>query len=158
MSQLGTFTEFHDYLKALATSHIDILGFKFGEKEIVKCGARSNMTLPAMWAESYDPVTITDNKSDNHSGQLNSVLYVFDSKPKKWDDQRTKYSVLEEIAKDIVAKILKDYNEGLLQAELNGYRFGWSEMTLGSSEMLACRIDLKFTRPERLAYNAAKWE
>jgi hypothetical protein len=157
MSQLATFTEFYQYFSDIATSHVDINGFKFGEKEIVQCGARSNMTLPALWAEAYDPATILDNRSDNHTGQLNNVIYIMDKKPKTWADQRSRYDELEAIVRDILGKVLQDYNAGDLQAEFQGFRYGWSEFPLGANEMLACRLDLRFLRPERLVYNQAKW-
>lgn len=158
MSQLATFTEYYNYFSGIATSHVDINGFKFGEKEVMQCGARSDLTLPILWAESYDPVRILDNKSDNHTGQLSCVIYILDNKPEAWADQRTKYEAMEVIAKQILAKILKDFNDGALQADLNGYRYGWVEPVFGSTPAIGVRMDLSFLRPERLVYNAAKWQ
>lgn len=157
MSQIATFQEFHDYFAAIAESHTDITAFRFGEKEVVQCASRSNLPERTLWVETYDPVQITDRLSDNHNGLIISSMVILAPMPKKWADQRAIYCTLEGIAKDIIAKVIYDWNGGRLQAEFSGWKYGWAEMMLGSTEMIGCRIDFTLMRPERLVYNETKW-
>lgn len=157
MSQLANFTEYHDYWQAIATSHVDITDFKFGDREVVQCAARSGLGQTVLYAENYDPVSILDSLSDNHTGNLNGVIYLIKKSPEAWADQRTVIAECEQIVKDILGKILKDFNDAVLQAELRRFRYGEVDLQLGSTQMLGIRLDVSFMRPERLLYNEAKW-
>lgn len=158
MSHLATFTEFHDYFAAIAASHVDIAGFRFGDKEVVQCASRSTLPPVTLWVENYEPVTIQDSRSDNFNGDIRFTMAIMAPMPGAWADQRTLYSALEVIAKDIISKMLKDWNDGLMQAQINGWKYGWAEISLGATSMLSCRMDLSILRPERLVYNELKWE
>jgi hypothetical protein len=157
MSQLGTFQEYYDYWQSVATSHVDITGFKFGDREVINCAARSNMSACELWCENYDPVSMIDNFSDNHTGQLQGSLVIMKPDPEKFSDQRTVVGECEQIVKDILGKILKEFNEATLMAELRRYKYGEAEIHTGATKMRGVRLDFVFLRPERLVYTAAKW-
>ena len=157
MSQLATFTEFHDYFNAIATSHVDITGFKFGDKDVVASSSRSNLTTCELWLQEYEPVNVLDNYSDNHLGQVQSSLTIMKVKPELWEDQRTIIDETEVIAKQIISKMLKDFNEGLQLIILNRYKYGQADLDLGATKYMGCRLDFVILRPERLVYDELKW-
>lgn len=155
---LTNLQEYHDYFEDIATSHVDINDFHYGDEERLMEAARSNLSLPVLWLEPYQPVTVLDNFSDNQLGRVQGTVAVYmipDSELHA--DEFTKLLACEGIIRDILGKMYKDWNDGTIMNELNNVRYGRSLDIIGATRLVGYRLDITILRPERLVYNEDKW-
>lgn len=162
--RLTTYEDYIAYFQALAGSHNDIASFFTGDMDRFMNEIKSNLTLRVLWLEPYQPVRILDNLSDNHMGQVNCSMVVYgQAASEKFADRRTEYSNCEVIVKDIMSRMLRDYNNDydsdfLMMQGLQGFAYGEAESIYGSTRLVGCRLDFNYLRPERLVYNSGKWQ
>lgn len=154
---LTDFASYQAYFEALATSHVDIDGFLFGDAEVAMNDGRV-WKGKKLWLEPWQPVTITDQLSDNYLQQKKGSLWVGGSPQSKLFQARLDFfAECEVIVKSIIAKLLKDRTEELLITRLTSYSFGMGEFTFSATNMIGCRLDFIFTDPSGFAYDADKW-
>jgi len=147
------------YFSNVAASHVDINSFKFGDIDVILNSMKSDLSLPVLWLQVHDPVTIIDNLSDNFMGDKKTSIYIMDSAPDEtFSNRQAKYVELESIARDIISKILLDWNNGDIFTRFSNFVYGPMEDIKGSVRLIGCRIDLNFQVPMRLVYNEAKWQ
>jgi len=160
MIDLTNFDEYVSYFSGLAASHTDVSSFFIGEMEHFQNEIKSNLQPRVLWLEPYQPVTVQDAISDNHLGQVNCSMVVYGvAESEAFADSRTEYKNCEAVVKDIMSRMLKDYNEGIIMLRsLQGWTYGQAEDIVGSTRLVGCRFDWNYMRPERLAYNVAKWQ
>lgn len=156
---LTNFDEAKQYFQDLAGSHVDIASFHYGDQEILQSASRSNLKLPVLWLEPYQPVVVQDNFSDNHLGLVTTTVAIYTkSESEKYEDVDDAYSKCEAIIKDIISKLIKDYNEGEIVISLNGFKYGQAEDLMGATRLIGCRLDISYYRPERFVYDENKWQ
>ena len=63
--RLTNLAAYRAYFLAIATSHVDILGFKWGNKDVIANDNRSDMPARFLWATPYDSARYGDSRSDN---------------------------------------------------------------------------------------------
>lgn len=156
---------YKDYFQALATSHVDITGFKFGDEEELNVAAKTGFPPPSggieggltLWADRHRPVELRDDRSDNYLGERTATLMVMGVDPEVYEDQHALYLECESIVTDFISKLLKDYNEGLISTLFSRYKWGEGEIELSSTAYRGCRLDITWQSPVDLTYNEAKW-
>lgn len=156
---LKDYDTYKTYFEALATSHNDISHFEFANEERLTKILRSQEVAKVLWCEPYEQVQLLDSHHDNTLEQYPCSLVVAGKKPELFDDQDQHYSDCETIVKDIIAKMLLDYQSDpqVLSTELSSYKFGRAEATFGSIIMYGCKLDFNFKAPAEITYNPSKW-
>ena len=67
---------YKDYFQNVATSHVDITGFKFGDEEELAVAAKTGLDSMVLWADRTRPVEMIDNRSDNFLANRTSTIMV----------------------------------------------------------------------------------
>lgn len=160
MYDLTDFQSYQDYFRAIAQSHIGFVddGFIFGDDEVT-VNEGTVWRNKKLWLEPYQPVTITDQLSDNYLQEKKGSLWVGGSPPsQKFEDKYAFYMECEVIVKDIIARMLQDRYEEKLITRLTSYRFGMGQFNFGASNLVGCRFDFTFHDPSGFEYDTAKWQ
>ncbi len=156
---LADFNTYKSYFLALSGSHVDITDFVFADEMEMNSIIRSAKLGKVMWLDPYDQVQLLDSISDNFIEQYPGALTVASAKPGKFADQDILYQECESIVKDVIAKLLMDYQADpqVLVTQLSSYKFAPAEATFGATTLYGCRLEFTFTAPAGLTYNPAKW-
>lgn len=160
MYDLTDFQSYQDYFKAIAQSHVGFVddGFIFGDDDAtVNEGTRwKNKKL---WLEPYQPVTITDQQSDNYLIEKKGSLWVGGAPSSdKFEEKHAFFKECEDIVRDIIAKMLRDRTDEVLITRLTSYKFGMGQFNFGASNLVGCRFDFTFWDPSGFAYDTNKWQ
>jgi len=159
MLQLTDFNSYKAYFEGLAVSHVDIKESVFGDTEVLLNKVKAGFQTPFIFIERYKPPIILDQNSDNYlSSKIFSVVVYTTPSSEKFSDQDAAYSTCESIALDLISKLLKDYNEGLIVCSFKNFKYGEVEPPMGGNKYVGCRLELNYSNPEGLAYNPAKWQ
>ena len=155
--------QYREYFEALATSHVDIESFVFGDSKhfsnVQKSGNHTGITL---WLDHYPPIRGVGDQ-DNPLGRLTAEWVVMKSVSGKQQTKEEMDIILdkcESIAQDIFAKIMYDYQvtDSDNQPDWPSRQFGRMESYLFSSttyEGTACQMDFLINAPA--TYNENKW-
>jgi len=155
---LYDYTTLKQYFATLATSHVDIVGFKFGDIDVIINDLKSDFPLPLLWLQPPGASSVLDPLSDNHTGNLKTAFYIFDRATEEtFALRQAKYVTLEGIAKDILSKMLQDWTAGIINTRFADVVFGPVEDIKGATCLMGCRVDISFQVPMRLIYNELKW-
>jgi hypothetical protein len=158
MYDLTDFQSYQDYFEAIATSHIAMDGFMFGDEDIAINKGRV-WKGKQLWLEPWQPVKINDQKSDNYLKEKKGSLWVGGAPPSaKFQDRLDYFRACEIIVEDIIAKMLKDRTEELLITQLTTYTYGMGEFTFSSTPMMGCRFDFIYQDPSGFPYDETKWQ
>ncbi len=156
---LTNFEESREYFTDIATQHIHINSYHFGDSSRLQQATRSSLKLPVLWQEPYQPVTVQDPLSDNHTGLVTQTIAVYaQASTDKYEDQEEAYNQCEAIIKDIISRMIRDNHTGLITHELQGFKYGEAEDLMGSTKLIGCRLDIQYFRPERFVYDENKWQ
>ncbi|HTF21007.1 MAG TPA: hypothetical protein VK658_23190 [Chryseolinea sp.] len=163
--RLTNLAAYRDYFSAIATSHVDIAGFKWGEKEVVMNDNR-HATPNFLWAMPYDRVRYTDRSSDNvHKIKTARVAYMCVAASDKFEDEDAAFEASELIIEEILAKILVDKRGAevagdwqMIITDIASWSTGPIEKAIGSTKYIGWELSINFQDPTSLLYNASKWE
>lgn len=148
---------YKNYFQTVATSHVDITGYKFGDEEELAVSAKTGLSSIVLWADRHRPVELMDNRSDNYLGNRTATIMIMGVDPELHADQQALYTQCEGIVRDIMSKLLRDYNAGDLACQFSKFKFGEGEVELGSTRYRGCRLDITWLSPIDLSYNNNKW-
>jgi len=157
--RMTTFADAILYFQQLATSHVDISSYFFGDSERLQNNVKSGLKLPVLYQEPYQPVSVIDAYSDNHLGNVSHSIVIYDkADSKKFSDEDAAYASCEQIAKELIGKLLKDFHDGTLNIDLSSFKYGQAEDQIwGATRLIGCRLDIVYQRPERFIYDEDKW-
>lgn len=163
--KLTNLASYKAYFAAIAASHVDIDGFKWGDKDVIKNDNRSDMQPRILWASPYDKVRYGDKLSDNvHKIKTARVAYLIVPDSEKFSDQELAFEFCEAVIEQILAKINKDKRGveaadswDLLITDLNSWTSGPVEMKVGSTNYIGWELQMNFQDPTNLTYNELKW-
>lgn len=157
MLNLTNEDSYKSYFEAIATQHISITQFKFGDEDVIRTAAKTGLQEKTLWADRHQPTEIRDERFDNYLGERQATIMVMSPDKEKYADQQVIFNTCEVIITDIISRILKDFNAGLLSTQFNRYKYGEGEIELGSTRYRGCRLDLFWEAPVDLGYNEDKW-
>jgi hypothetical protein len=168
--KLSNLASFKAYFAAIAASHVDIAGYKFGTKDIVMNENRSLAMASFLWAMPYDNVRYTDNHSDNIVKTKQArVAFMKVRQSELFADEDADFQFCEGVIEQIIAKMLIDktgsmqetspgVNEWVMVAfNSNGMTTGPVEKLIGSTKYIGWELRIDIIDNTNLAYNAAKW-
>lgn len=147
------------YFSALATSHVDIDSFKYGNEKIIQAGVRTEIKGTVLWCDHPEPVTIRNQQADNYLGQYKATFVIMSKQPKLESDRDTHLAAMEAIARQIIAKMIVDYSNSELAIDINQYNFGiMADHMEGANAFAGIRVDYHWQAPVDITYNEAKWQ
>ncbi len=147
-----------DYFQAIATSHVDISDFVYGDEDVMASAVRSTDFGTVLWLDYPQPVRMIDRRSDDIEGRVPNTLMVITVSPsEKFTDEETTTADSEVIVRDILSKLYRDNQIGEITTEIADYIYGEAEVFLGATKFNGTRLDFNLIRSEKLTYNPAKW-
>jgi hypothetical protein len=163
--KLTNLASYKAYFAAIAASHVDIDGFKWGDKDVIRNDNRSDITESFLWAMPYDRARYGDKVSDNvHKYKVARVAFMIVPASELFSDEEAAFDFCEATIEQILAKILKDKrgadNAGvwdMLITDINSWTTGPVEKKIGSTKYIGWEFQLTFQDPTNLSYNQAKW-
>lgn len=149
---------YKNYMNAVAASHVDLNWFKFGDEEDIKLTGNADMNSLGLWADEQKPVGIEGAQHDNFMAQYEAPLFIMTPQRPKVEDRQTDYHICEGIARDILSKMIADYQAGIINSNFNRCKWGEVIMTFGANKYTACRLDIHWAESADLTLNQAKWQ
>lgn len=163
--KLTNLASYRNYFSAIAASHVDIDGFKWGDKDVVRNDNRSDITDSFLWAMPYERARYGDRLSDNiHKYKTARVAYMIVPDSELFADEDAAFDFCEATIEQILAKILLDKrgadNAGvweLLMTEVITWTTGPVEKKIGSTKYIGWELQITFQDPTNLFYDVLKW-
>lgn len=161
--KLTNLAAYKAYFSAVAVSHVDIDGFKWGDEDIVRNDNRSDLPEKFLWAMPYDNAKYGDRLSDNiQKTKIARVAYMIIPVSEKFPDEDIAFETCEDVIEQILAKILVDKRGSgdplsMLVTDVNSWSSGPVQKVIGSTRYIGWELTISFMDNTNLAYNAAKW-
>lgn len=163
--RLTNLASFRAYFQALADSHTDITGFRWGNMDVVKNDNRSDLPDNFLWAQPYETVKYLDKHSDNvMKRKVARIAFMKVRESERFADEEADYELCEEIIDDIVTRIMRDKRGELvgnewqmLLADLNTAKGSPVQVTIGSTRYIGWDLEIEIHDNKNLLYNPAKW-
>lgn len=153
------------YFAALAISHVDIDGFKYGSLEVIQNDNRSDLLDKTLWVGWYEDVKFRDAFSDNVTRvKPISVVYMRRPGSEKFADEDAILEACEAVIDQIIAKMAKDKRGGMVGANyemvamnIASIKTGPVQKNIGSTKWIGWEMKIEFLDNSNMEYDAAKW-
>lgn len=163
--KLTNLLSYKNYFLDLATKHVDIEGFKWGEEKVIRNDNRSDMPANLLWAMPYEDARYSDSFSDNiMKTKLARVSYLEVRDSKLFDDEAAQFIRCEARIEEIMARVLRDKRGAdvdgvweLIATTINSWKTEPVTMVLGSTTYLGYSLEMLFMDNANLAFDAEKW-
>lgn len=157
---------YKSYFQALATSHVDIDFFFFGDEDNHIDVQRTKGTSEdgiTMWLDHYPPIQAGER--DSNTGTIKAEFTIMKNGSRNNNDEADLQAIrkeCEDITQQVLAKIMKDHNDAIGPSNeplIESAVFGpmQSHVISGNRyEGTLCQVD--FTVPLKFDYDETKWE
>lgn len=150
-------TAYRTYFQGIATAHVEIDGFLYGDMDVQHNEIRT-WKGTKLWLEEPNRIKPIGPNIDNLLKEKRCSLWIGGVPPSaKYSDVHAYYLACEKIVEDIIARVLRDRQNQDLVTEVQSYEYGRADYNL-STEMVGCRWDFSYMDPTGYAYNTLKWE
>lgn len=170
--KLTNLSAYKAYFAAIAESHVDILGFKWGNKDVIRNDNKSDMPEKLLWAYPYDRAKYGDKNSDNvHKTKTARVAYLVLPASEKFSDEDAAFEACEAVIEQILAKLLKDKRGAnvtdeeteetewvMIVTDISSWSSGPVEHMFGSTKYIGWELKIDFMDNTNLAYDNSKWQ
>jgi hypothetical protein len=169
---LTNLASYKAYFAAIATAHKEVDGYKYGDKDIIRNDNRSDMPPRVLWCAPYDRAKYGDKLSDNvHKKKVARVAYMKPSDSGSFADEDKVFQECEAVIEQILAKVYLDKKGAnvantedppvlewtMIVTEVNEWVTGPIEMIIGGTKYYGCELEITFSDPTTLVYDASKW-
>lgn len=156
---------YKNYFKDIATQHINIKGFKWGEKKVIENDNASASTENYLWAMPYENAQYTDTYSDNITkGKVARVVYLEVRDSQLFEDEDEQYEACEARMEEIIARILRDKKGAAIEdgwtmiaTTIASWKTNPVEYKVGSTSWLGWELQMTFIDNTGLAFDKEKW-
>lgn len=163
--RLTNLASYKAYFQAIASSHVDIDGFKWGNKDVIKNDSRSDLVARFLWATPYENARYTDKSSDNvNKIKVARVAYMIVPESELYADEDLAFDACEAVIEQIIAKIMKDKAGQdvagvwtMLATDPSSWTTGPVEKKLGSTKFIGWEMRINFIDNTSLEYDPSKW-
>lgn len=155
--QLSDFETYRDYFQDLATRSKDLNGaFIHGDIELVQeeVGSWEGIKL---WAWPAVKGRLRDANSDNYLLNREGMIWIGGPAPEGHAQQDAYYYNCELIMKKIVAKMMQDKRDALIEVEFDNNAFDRAETYAGSTLLTGCQYTFTIIDPNGFEYNQDDW-
>lgn len=163
--RLTDLASYREYFRSIAYSHVDIQGFRWGDKDVIRNDNRSDLPSTLLWATPYDQVGYEASHADNTLKRKKArVAYLVVPASDSFADEDAAFEGCEAVIEQIMAKILQDKSGGMVGGEwamiatrIASWRGGPVEMKVGSTRYLGWELEIDFLDNANLEYDPSKW-
>lgn len=156
---------YKNYFADIAAQHVDIKGYKWGEKKDVMNDNASEAPVNYLWAMPYDSAQYIDNLSDNAvKTKVATVAYLEVRDSALFTDEDAQFERCEGRIEEILARILRDKKGSdvggewtMIVTNINSWKTKPIYMKVGSTAWLGYELEISFSDNTNLEYNPAKW-
>lgn len=159
------------YFEAVATEHIAIDGFKWGDQEVIMNDNRSDMAARVLWVMPYEAARYGDKYSDNvQKTKQARVCYLLVPASNSFDHMLQAFVDAEAVIEQIIARIYKDKageavmlgeppvaSWTMIVSDVSSWTTGPVEMTIGATKYAGCELMMDFRDNAGLEYDPTKW-
>lgn len=154
------------YSQELAIGHRDIAGFKWGDKEVIQTGARSDAAGSFLWAIPYEDSSVSGDVDHAMKQREVRLAYLQPRASERFADEDAQYEFCEAVIEQLIARLLRDkrgYNNAqgewvTLSLSVQSIRTAPIEHTLGATRFLGYELRLQVMDNANLVYDATKWD
>lgn len=161
---LTNLASFRAYFLTIATAHVDISGFKWGDADVIRTANRSDITPSFLWAQRYDNVRYSGNADNTLKTKQARIAYMKVRESEKFVDEDADFEFCEGVIESILAKLMVDKRGALVDGEwemivmnIASINTGPVEKTLGSTRYIGWEMRVDVMDSSNLAYDANKW-
>lgn len=163
--KLNNLASFKAYFSAIATSHVDIGGFRWGDADVIRNDNRTGMPSSFLWAQRYDNVRYAAVHNDNKQKTKQArVAYMKVRESEKFADEDADFEFCEGVIEQIIAKMDVDKRGAMVNGSwemivpsISSITTGPVEKTIGSTRYIGWELRADISENTNLAYNASKW-
>lgn len=163
--RLTNLASYRAYFLDIATKHIDIAGFQWGDEKVVQTNNRSNITGNFLWAKPYDKAQYVDKGSDNvHKRKVALVIYLEVRTKTGFASVEAQYDHCEAMIEGIVARIHVDKRGKdvggqwqMIATDINSFSARPVEHLIGSTPYVGFELEMTFSDNAHLEYDKEKW-
>lgn len=153
------------YAQELATGHKHIAGFKWGDKEVIQTGARSDAAGSFLWAMPYEESRLNGDVDRAMKTREIRLGYLQPRNSSKFADEDAQYEFCEAVIEQLIARLLRDkrgYNNAqgqwvTLSLSVQSIRTAPIEHTLGATKFIGYEVRLDIMDNVNLAYDQTQW-
>lgn len=164
--KLTNLSTYKAYFATIASSHKEVDGFKWGDKDVVRNDNRSDLAARFLWAMPYDGAKYGDQQSDNViKTKVARVAYMIVPDSELFSDEEAAFNFCEEVLEQIIAKIYRDKSGAMVEGawemiatNINSWKTGPVEKKIGSTKYIGWELEMSFQDNTSLEYDATKWE
>jgi hypothetical protein len=163
--RLTDLLSYKTYAQALAVSHKQINGFKWGDADVVRNDNRSDMDTNFLWALPYEDVNYEGEDVDHQLKVKEAVMvYLEPRNSELFADEDQQFQNCETRAEEILARIERDMR-GFVQgndwvqiiSRLNSRKLKPVQHKIGSTPYVGFEIRLEFMDNTGMTYDANLW-
>lgn len=151
-----SFSSLIAYFQNLASSHVDINDFVHGPSRRILEKNRSSLNYPVLWLETPG-VDFWDNGANWMDGTRSSAFLILKhADPNDFDAQDTVYAETEEMALQVLAKMIKDHKAKTFRFDLNSCSMR-AVSTLHVNTEFGWRVEFDLENTVKICYDQTKW-
>lgn len=157
MITLKNLESFKTYFAAIAAKHLAINHFVYGGIEVYMNDIKNEMKYPVMHLEPYD-TSLINKFSDNYLGMKRCSLVIAE-KPEEHNNFTQMEAIearCEQLVIDIISKIKKDREEGLLITDIQNFKWATIDPTF-TDFTAGVRLEFEYQNPVNVWYDETKW-
>jgi hypothetical protein len=164
--KLTNLLSYKNYFAAIATQHVSILGFKWGDEAVISNDNRSNATKNYLWAMPYDDAKYSGPSVDNtFKNKLARVSYLEVRNSAKFSDIDAQFVHCEEIIEDVISRILRDKTGRMVGSDwemiatsINSFKTSPVQHQEGSTMWLGYDLEMMYQDNTNLQFDPTKWK
>lgn len=155
-----------NYLADIASQHVSILGFKWGEITVIKNDNRSDISENFLWGMPYENARYSDLFSDNTvKNKVARICYLEKKNSTKFSEMDAQFDDCEAIIEDIISRILRDKKGEavgsawqMIATSINSFKTSPVTHTIGSTVYIGWDLEISFQDNTNLSFNPEKWK
>lgn len=155
---LRNLESYKQYFADMAAKHKSIAFYVYDGTEVYQSDIRNEIKYPVLHLEPYD-ASLINKQSDNYLGMKRGALVIAE-KPEEHNNFQqvdTIEAKCEQIVIDIISRIKRDREEGLLVTEIQAFK--WSTIDPMFVDFTAgVRLEFEFMNPINVMFDETKWE
>lgn len=163
--KLTNLLAYKNYFADLATKHVDINGFKWGDLNVVRNDNLSDVADTFLWVMPYNSGRYADTYSDNLVKVKKArISYLEARNSELFADVDTQYEKCERVIEDLVARLYMDKRGAdvagvwqLIATDMNSFATAPIEHKIGSTVYVGYELTLDFKDNTDLAVDVTKW-
>jgi len=153
---INSFQELKEYVETLATEHVAVRDFVYGESSRIISRQKSRINYPVVWLLPVEAAPVGGGENARYRYEF-TILILTNAAIDDWAKEDNNMYLLEEVAKDFIARLHSDSRENrLFDFELKNTRLDPKHKFSGDNDH-GWVIEGSLITWGEYCYNEAKW-